>query len=141
MAESLRKAAQALPPEPDREDIPDRLARESDRTVPSAGTADSEDCLAAKKRRDKARKKLNRVYKVRIRPAEKRANDARVALDSCLADLGGCGADADRYVAVAGRSVSTARSLQRELDSVGVLEAKLFPLSQEVSKACGLGRY
>ena len=142
MTEALRKAAQsgetAAAPE---EGIPDRLARESDRTKSTTEAADSEACTEAKRARDRHKRRVDKVYEDRVRPAEDRYNRAQAALDGCLRDLGGCGADPDHYKSIADRKVSTEAAVQRELDGVGKLQAELFPLNREVSKACGLGRY
>ncbi len=143
MTDALRQAAQSGEPPAARDEggIPDRLARESDRTTSTTEGADSEACTAAKRARDRHKRRVASVYEKRVRPAEDRYTSAQAALDACLRDLGGCGADPDHYKSIADRKVSTEAAVQRELDGVGKLEAELFPLNQEVSKACGLGRY
>lgn len=142
MTDALREAAQAGETPGGREEgIPDRLARESDRTTAVSEDAESEACKTARRNRDRVKRRVDKAYEDRVRPAEDRYNSAQAALDGCLRDLGGCGADADRYKAIADRKVSTEAAVQRELDRIGELQADLFPLNQEVSKACGLGRY
>ncbi len=141
LAESLRKAAAAVPDEPDPTGMPERLARESERRTETITEPDSKDCKAAKQARDKVKKRVSSVYEDRIRPAEDRAYRAQLALDACLKDLGGCGADPDRYKGTAAKRDSANRTLERELQSVGELEAKLFPLNREVARACGDSRY
>ncbi len=141
MAASLKNAAQATPPAPDQEEFPERLSRESDRTVASDGSKDSKACRTARKSRDRLKERVAQAYEREVRPAEERAYQTQVALDACLKDMGGCGADARRYKAVAERAGSSERALQAKIDQIGVLSAQLYPLNEEVTKACGKGRY
>ncbi len=141
MAESLRRAAAAVPAEPDPSGMPERLARESEKRTEVASDRDSEDCVAAKQARDKVKNRSNRVYTDRVQPAEDTAYRAQLALDACIKDLGGCGADANRYKSVASKRDSAERTLERELERVGEMEARLFPLNREVARACGTSRY
>jgi hypothetical protein len=141
MADALRKAAAAVPAEPDPAGMPERLVRESQKRTVVAEEPDSEACADAKRDRDKVKKRLTTTYDTRIKPAEDRAYQAQLGLNRCLKDMGGCGADPNQYKSVAAKRDSAKRALERELTSVGELEAKLFPLNREVSKACGTGRF
>ncbi len=140
MAESLRQAAAGIPDEPDPQAMPERLARESEKRVAATDENDSAACMEAKTARDKVKKRVTSFYEDRIRPAEDRAYRAQLALDACLKDLGGCGADPNEYKGVAQRRDSANKALERELESAGTQEAKLFPLNQEVARACGRTR-
>lgn len=145
MTESLRRAAvagQTSVQDRDPSEIPDRLARESERAAtPAPATVDSEACVAAKSDRDRLKARVDTHYEDNIKPAEDRLYQAENALAGCLGDLSGCGADPDKYKAIAERRSAAERSLSRERDRVGELGAELFPLNQQVNKACGLGRY
>ena len=141
MAESLRRAAAAVPAEPDPSGMPERLARESEKRTEVAVEPDSAACAEAKRSRDKVKRRTNRVYTDKVQPAEDKAYRAQLALDACIKDLGGCGADPNRYKSVAAKRDAAERALERELEGVGELEARLFPLNREVARACGTSRY
>jgi hypothetical protein len=118
-------------PEPPAEASPTRDAP----TAPSSEDT-SPACKAAKAKREKQEK---RIYDKRVAVVD--ASDARLAtaqssMTRCISDLE-CATDGKRVMELQERIASAEANFEAALDAVGVLEAELFTIDEEIRAACG----
>lgn len=129
----------APPEQPKEEEFPDPPPEASPtRDAPTAPSSEdtSPACKSAKAKREKQEK---RIYDKRVAVVD--ASDARLAtaqssMTSCISNME-CATDGKRVMELQERIASAEASFEAALDAVGVLEAQLFAIDEEIRTACG----
>ncbi len=120
---------------PDYPDPPPVSEPQREDAKPPASEDNSPECKKAKARREKQEK---RVYnkRVSVNVSEERHNTAKSAMSGCVNNID-CATDGVRVMDLQEKIASAEASYEATLEQVGVLEAELFDIDQEIKKACG----
>ncbi|HJN74126.1 MAG TPA: hypothetical protein QGF58_09365 [Myxococcota bacterium] len=124
-------------PEAERPEIPEAARREESAPETATTTAKSpKECRAAKAQRQRQEERIDQQRGGVLASAESRISRARTAMSACVGDQE-CAIDGKRVMALQEAIVGAEASYENAYEQIGVLEAELFEIDQQIRNACG----
>lgn len=127
-----------VPPEGSPPDVPQAVAeRRAPPVASDEGAQDPAECKRARARREAQEKRIYEARGASVYAAEDRVNAADAAMARCVQDTE-CAIDGKKVNELMERQQAADRAYAAAIDQVGVLEAALFEIDQEIGRSCGL---
>jgi len=100
-------------------------------------TPETEECQAARARLKEERARVDERRGPVIAAAERNLNASQDRFNQCLKGSGPCSQDAEAISQASARAKQAEAAYSAALQRIGEMEAALYPLEQDVDRACG----